>query len=938
MSQQDHDLTDSVLPAGDQASNPPASPPRRDPMEDADSSLTRKRPRLDDGTSDNRTMPTDSASPSHASSTDTTEQLVEMTIRSQPPSSSQPTDGAADSPEAVSIMVSGHKSSAQAMDDSAAALPGEEDAPGDSPPVIAVDDAEDEEDAMGDYTGEYMHINYNEEDYFRKFPFANGGNYMVALRQITAHFVGSASLDGTVLPQISVWLDSFPNRPSHWKNYYLDRIVFWEEFAGLVAKVLARKYAFGESFCDDEQDVDEIFYPFFRSYVQLCSRLLRADADMLSSLAETGFGEQYLVTYKHLRHLSTLVRPEKSAALFHVLQKDYAIDVADMGQRLVTDFVRAKGIEHTFQFLEIVWEKITPSAMNWYAPFATHILGIIGWHTLSPPPVGMAIDRPQFCRNSCDYFRRCDALLQAPGKVVDVGVTKDLVSQFSTLLAYLCQWDDNIAVELVDELLDFGDPESPTRTAEDSVASDKLAEFRQASAYYPALVSNAWKFKLLRKYVVKGRMELRVMSIGTMDGALVDIWREYNSATDAGTHHPVMQYLAEFLLHERVTDYIISVDSHPQIIQRSGNIVGFLVVTHRYSERQTDAIWNTISHSQDPRVITATLTLLRGIINLMDFPELVYLSTKFYDLPIEKYNLDILRFLRDTTDRLKSKWYDWSSCDYKARPWNIAIRIIQDTSPNRNYNKLSNSLHTEASEQLRYLTSMVGPEERREIYSNCASHVENRSEKATGSVCAVQIICAQANSSDVAFFKRDLVIVRHFLEELCSFVEAENQQGDFPLYATALIYRLDFLRFLVQRAPEAIPVDLYQPIWDHTVGKHALNNDFRDMAWGRLSELLKTKPDSGFCAQLISDYVPCLDPAYFTLGLYSFVASYRFPTSRQVLITSEGEQSLLQIRGEELLWRMILDAPSGMSRILILRWAWLDHVVALVYHYQVVTR
>jgi ubiquitin carboxyl-terminal hydrolase 34 len=92
-----------------------------------------------------------------------------------------------------------------------------------------------------------------------------------------------------------------------------------------------------------------------------------------------------------------------------------------------------------------------------------------------------------------------------------------------------------------------------------------------------------------------------------MDNTLVELYREHGNE-DTSTDHPLLQYLADFLLRGRVVDYIISVDSHPQLISRSGNILGFLVVTHRWVDSQADAIWNTLTNSPDPRVVAATFT------------------------------------------------------------------------------------------------------------------------------------------------------------------------------------------------------------------------------------------------------------------------------------------------------------------------------------------
>lgn len=671
------------------------------------------------------------------------------------------------------------------------------------------------------------------------------------------------------------------------------------------------RYPFGDTFCDDSQSEDEVFYNFFRSYLRLCARLFQVDADLLSTSTLEGINEQQLLSYRHLRHVNTILREEKSL-LFHLLGKEYGADIRDMGRRLLSDFIGKpiNGLKQLFAFADAACNKVTPSAKNGIATWVTQVATSVGWYLLDLPDVEKLTDRSQFYRDLLHYFRSYNEDLQAPSKITDVGVAKDLIGHFSTLLSDMCQWDDSLAAELADELLDFGDPDSPTFSFDDEETKVRIDSFRQDAMYRPALVSNAWKFKLLRKYVVKGRMELRVMSIGTMDNALVDIWREY-SISAQGTNHQVMQYLADFLLHEQVIEYIISVDSHPQLISRSGNIVGFLVVTRRYSEHQTDAIWRTVSNSQDPRVVAATLTMLRSITGLMDSPELLYLCTKLYHLPIDNYNLDILRFLRDISEKLRQKMFEWANTDYEARPWNVCIRMIQDTSPSRESTKQTIDLHREACDQLRFTTSSISPEERQHIYTGCIKHIANRSSKATGSIKAIHILCSNAMLGDASYFKQNLDAARHIVEELCSFIQAENDCGFHAHYIDTLDYRLEMLRFLVLRATEAIPSDLYLDIWDHVVGKYALSNFVRDKAWPKFSEAVKHRPENDFCKQLILSYVPNLEPEYFTVGLYQFVATYRFPTTRRLISTDDGEKELLQIRGADLLWRMVLNAPPG---------------------------
>ncbi|KAF2652193.1 hypothetical protein K491DRAFT_66106 [Lophiostoma macrostomum CBS 122681] len=925
MRPQDHDLMESVT-ADAQAITVPASPPRRDSMEDADSSLTRKRPRLDNSAADNRAMATDAPSapanhehtPHHNLDPDgpPAEQQVEMTIRSQPPSSSQPSDAAADGSEAATTDPAAGDAAEPLMEAAEEPLVVEDEAPADSPPVIAIDDDDDDDDAeevMGDYAADYIHIERDEEDYFRKFPFSHQypDSYMGAIRQIISHFASATSLDGNVLPNISVWLDRMPARPPQWRRYFCDKSAFWDMFADFVTKVLARRYPFGEHFCDASQTEDDIFSNFFRSYVELCAHLLQIDAEILSRSTESDIHEQQLLCFKHIRNLSMLLRPGKNT-LFHFLLKEYGVDTTTVSRHLTVQFLEAptNGATHLYNFAHAACEKVAASAKFPLALWISQLSSHFGWLLCDPELPEDLVDRSQFHLDLLRFFRAYNTDLQSPAKAVDVGLSKDLIGDVANLLQDMCQWNDQLASQLAAELLDFGDPESPTPSSSDESTKNRLAVFRQPSTYLHALVGNAWKFKLLRKYVVRGRMELRVLSIGTMDAALVDIWREYNTA-DAGTSHPVMQYLAQFLLHERVINYIISVDSHPQIIQRSGNIVGFLVVTHRYSESQTDAIWQTVANSQDPRVVTATLAMLRNIIGLMEPPELLYLCRKLYELPIEGYTIDIVKFLSDVTSKLNNKYFDWSGADPTTRPWNVCVRIIQDTSPSRQSTKMMLPIHERACLELHNFAGSVGVEERRQIYKDCAVHIADRSDKATGSVRAIYTLCSNTSFTDGNFFKQNKDVTRQILEELCSFIGAENSRGLYEYYHNALNYRLEMLRFILQRAPDAIPADLHLDLWDHLVGKHALNNHVRDMAWSRICEGLRFQPENDFCKQLISSYVPMLEPEYFTGGLYDFVASYRFPVTRQLIPTDEGEKEILQIRGADLLWRIILYAPQG---------------------------
>lgn len=169
MSSRDHDLVQSVA-ADEPAITIPASPPRRDPVEDADASFTRKRPRLDHGNNSRGPMSPEPELPLHTAASPR-EKQVEMTIRSHPPSSPAPLGDDDSNANAFS------EDSLLARDDSPIIIPSSEVEPA-SPPVMVIDD----DDPALAFT-----VQLDAEDHFRQFPFARAGNYSSMVRDLTQH-------------------------------------------------------------------------------------------------------------------------------------------------------------------------------------------------------------------------------------------------------------------------------------------------------------------------------------------------------------------------------------------------------------------------------------------------------------------------------------------------------------------------------------------------------------------------------------------------------------------------------------------------------------------------------------------------------------------------------------------------------------------------------
>ena len=160
-----------------------ASPPRRDPIEDADASYTRKRPRLHSGSNSLCAMPSDPQTPANTTASPS-EKQVEMTIRSHPPSSpvragDDDHGNASDFPEGPS------PTSGQ----SPILITSSEDERG-SPPIMVIDD---------DYEAIGFSVQMDAEDYFRRFPYSQHGTYSTVIRDLTQHIQGSKSCFTTTI-------------------------------------------------------------------------------------------------------------------------------------------------------------------------------------------------------------------------------------------------------------------------------------------------------------------------------------------------------------------------------------------------------------------------------------------------------------------------------------------------------------------------------------------------------------------------------------------------------------------------------------------------------------------------------------------------------------------------------------------------------------------
>ena len=431
----------------------------------------------------------------------------------------------------------------------------------------------------------------------------------------------------------------------------------------------------------------------------------------------------------------------------------------------------------------------------------------------------------------------------------------------------------------------------------------------------PHLTQLAWKFGILKRCIMEGRMEIRVFGVNTMQQDLVEVYQKYINNRQITPLHPIPNFLSDWMLANNLVEYLIGVESHPQLIQRSSNIVGFLVVAGRYSDAETDLIWRLLVSSQDPNKIDAILNMIQGFINVTNYAILLHLVRKLCDTPIQLFDGQLLVFSRNLFDSLRRQLRSMPA-EHKMdiAPYRACVWLIRGSAADVpiDLNKRQ-EIQSWATDELKHLLAYgLTKSDLRDIYDECLSDIAQHTEHASGSILALHTLLKPKSEVDIKFLAQHSDLAVLLVNDIAHIASQSASKTAFILHE-CLTIRLALLMDLILLAPECITSDLAKNVWDVTVGSNAPNDQARNSAWSILDRVLaSTKARNSFIDVCINDFVPTLAPDCIVHGSLLFardVAQYdsRFQQSGEP--TADEEQPE---RGSlRLLWQMSLAIPEG---------------------------
>ena len=409
-----------------------------------------------------------------------------------------------------------------------------------------------------------------------------------------------------------------------------------------------------------------------------------------------------------------------------------------------------------------------------------------------------------------------------------------------------------------------------------------------------------------------------------------------NSKGSDAAQSPLLLYFADFVLQNKLIDYIVGIGSHPEIINESHNIVGFLIVTKTYKTLQTDKIWQTVMSSQDPRMVEAILRMVRRVLHLYDYQSLLYLCKKTSDLPIEAFTTAMRDFCESLFQQLIAKGVHEGTQYIDSPPYDLCVRLIRESSVITALCPVGHpDIQNFAAGLFReLLVHGPGGEVRNSIYLSCIVDISSRAPTAPGSICVINALLRQNMGTDLHILTTEHGLTQLVIEELESTIAGDRHSPDPSVRnSPASQARRDLLLAIILHEPGSISPDLGTRLWDLLVGSDSRSPSDRNTSWQILNGAIKkSSAKNAFIATCFRDHLPKLPPDCFTLGALDFAREGVFCWLEEIRQDFLTHDQSFESPALEQLWYMILTAPPNTidaPAINILVEVYVDHGLIL---------
>ncbi|KAL2842484.1 hypothetical protein BJX68DRAFT_244747 [Aspergillus pseudodeflectus] len=499
-----------------------------------------------------------------------------------------------------------------------------------------------------------------------------------------------------------------------------------------------------------------------------------------------------------------------------------------------------------------------------------------------------------------DEQYQADIVKKSPWVTID---TSPLVlGDISAIYIALCHCGDEFALRIAEDL---------------SITAPRNIELKDLAS----IVYYGWRFSVLKKHIIDGRMELRVSGIEAMQTDFVQVFTVHmQSDPVAGIAHPLVQYLVRVLRESKIIDYLVGVDSHPQLISRSYNVLGFLVITEAYTDSDTDTIWKTVTDSPDPRTISEVLGMVQKTLNirLRDPSRLHSYCSKMLELPLVRFDSRMVEFCHqvfvnlfesynDREDRLSTFYID-------IRPLRLCVRLIRESAASEDL-AADHKAHLQkfAATKLACLMDIgISDVDKMDIYERCVQDIAERNQFSVGSIQALNALLSR-DSREIRKLTTEFNLTQLLILDLAEVVDGSQPDAPDTFSWNGFLPRVQMISRIIDEAPDSITPELGDILWQRVFMSRLLPQHGRRALWETLCNItVNSGKENAFIDQCIQHYLPRLSPPtdYFpeVLAFAKTTLNYQM---RFCPPPAANENEVVTIPGMDRIWSFILTAPPN---------------------------
>lgn len=437
----------------------------------------------------------------------------------------------------------------------------------------------------------------------------------------------------------------------------------------------------------------------------------------------------------------------------------------------------------------------------------------------------------------------------------------------------------------------------------------------------PIAVFYGWRFGVLKKHIMEGRMELRVFGIDAMQTDFVSVYSQYmRRDITAGLHNPIVQFMVKMLRESRIVDYVVGIDSHPQVISRSHNIIGFLVVTQAYTDDDTDAIWKTVTESPDPRTASEVLAMLVKTFNLHgpEFSGLFYLCSKLLELPLPRFDPRMVEFCEQLFPYLREKSHggqdSFNSPHVDVRPLRLCVRLIRESAATESL-AVDHKAHLQkfAGAQLSsFIDAGLSDADKIDVYERCVQDIAERNQFSVGSIQALNALLNSQDPQEIRRLATEFNLTHLVVSELDEVVQGNQLDFTDSFSRNGFISRVQMLSRVIEGVPDSITPELGDILWQKILMSQSLPQPGRRMLWEMLCGITRhSMVENPFIDRCIQYHLPRLPPKDYSPELLAFAKQTITYEIRFHPPSSVTEGEIISIPGMDRIWNFILTAPQN---------------------------